>query len=312
MMLPRWLEAPALRTLALYLRRSPVEKGRWRLTQQVVPWAIRLAPQLGRRTVRTRYDFRMDLDLHDFICQMVWATGEFEKHTSDLLRALLVPGDTVLDVGANVGYFTLLAARAVGPTGQVHAFEPVPDTRAELDRNVALNQFRQVVVHPEALADADGEATIFLGPASQRGIAALRPLAEQSGKLSIRTACLDRLLSGVRPVALAKIDVEGAEYRVLQGMRGCLERDRPDLVVEICDEYLQGMGASAAAVADLLAERGYRMYGMDYDGLVPMNRWTPEAPALFNALFTQRATLPMTVLVKDRWHAAAQEGSPSA
>ncbi len=313
-MLAQWLEASALQTLACYLRRTHWEKGRWRLTQYAVPWATRTAPRLGRRVVRTRHDFRMDLDLRDFICQVVWATGEFEQHTSQLLHTLLGPGDTVIDVGANVGYFTLLAARAVGPAGRVHAFEPVPDTRADLVRNVELNAFRHVTIHAEALWDQEGEATIFLGPQDQKGISAMRPFEEQAGKLTIQTARLDRFLPELGRVRLVKIDVEGAEHRVLRGMEGCLRRDGPDLIVELCDEYFQAMGTSARAVCDHLTGLGYHMYGMDYDGLVPMAGHRLEPPRLFNALFSRRAELPGGVRRKERWHAPlpASEAAPSA
>lgn len=304
--MPQWLETPALRALALYLRRTRVEKGRWRLTQYALPWTLRMAARLGRRVVRTRWGFRMDLDLSDFICQVVWATGEFEQHTSHLMRALLTPGATMIDVGANVGYFSLLAAQAVGPSGKVHAYEPVPRTRADLERNVELNQFRQIVVHEEALWDRDGEAIIFLGPENQKGISAMRPFEEQAGQLTIRTARFDQFLPSLGPVQLIKIDVEGAEFRVLQGMQGCLERDRPDLIVELCDEYLQALGASASAVCEYLNGLGYRMYGMDYDGLVDLEQGPSAAPPLFNALFTQRGQLPDIVCVKREWHSAAE------
>lgn len=303
-MLSDWLETRTLPLLALYLRRSRLEKGRWRLTQYVLPRTSRLAPRLGRRVVRTRHGFRMDLDLSDFICQVVWATGEFEQHTTHLIRALLAPGDAVVDVGANVGYFTLLAAGAVGAAGRVDAFEPVPDVYTDLARNVRLNKLGQVVIHEEALWDCEGEATIWLGPAHEKGTSALRPFDGQAGQLTIRTTRLDQYLAELPPVRLIKIDVEGAEYRVLQGMDGCLRRDRPDLIVELCDEYLTALGASAAAVCELLRKHGYQMYGMDYDGLVPMTGWSPAAPSLFNGFFTQRERLPVGVVVKHEWHSS--------
>lgn len=301
-MLAEWLRTSTLRTLALYLRRTGWDKGRWRLSEYAVQRAIQIAPRLGRRVVRTRHGFRMDLNLRDFICQVVWATGEFEQHTTHLLLALLQPGDTVIDVGANVGYFTLLAGRAVGTSGKVHAFEPVPATRADLDRNVELNRLAQVIVHEEALSDATGEATIYLGPESKTGIAALRPFDEQAGRLTIRTARFDELVPDAHPVRIVKIDVEGAELRVLEGMRECLGRHHPDLIVEICDEYLREMNTSAEAVCELLDGHGYRMYGMDYDGLVPMNGCSTAAPPLFNAFFTRRDRLPAHIIVKSAWH----------
>jgi FkbM family methyltransferase len=198
----------------------------------------------------------------------------------------------VVDGGANVGYFTLLASRRVGPAGRVYAFEPVPLTRADLLTNLSLNRAANVSVRAEALAAAPGEATFFVGPADHRGTSSLRALTDSSERLTVRTARLDDLLPTGARVDMVKLDIEGAELLALQGMAGCLRRDRPDLVIEVTDAFLGGLGHSAAALADFLAAFGYRMYVIDHDGLRPVDGGRAARTPQFNALFTTRRVLP--------------------
>lgn len=164
----------ALALVTGYLRHTRFELGRWRLVPFAVAGMRRIGPRLGRRTVNTRYGFRMDLDLRDRFGQHVYATGEYEDSTSRVIAALLSPRDIVVDVGANVGYFTLLAASRVGAQGKVHAFEPIPSNQGEIRRNIELNGLSNVDVHPEALSDRDGDAPLHAGPAGHSGLSSLR------------------------------------------------------------------------------------------------------------------------------------------
>src|SRR5262249_11250838 len=156
----------------------------------------------------------------------------------------------------------------------------------ELLGNVALNRAANVVVRGEALADAPGEATFFLGPQNHRGTSSLRALPANSGEIRVRKARLDDLLPLGTRVHLVKIDVEGAEYLVLRGMEACLRRDQPDLIVEVTDEYLRGLGHSAEGLCEFLFGLGYRMYIIDHPGLRPVAAARDIPPGQYNALFT--------------------------
>jgi FkbM family methyltransferase len=254
---------------------------------------------MGRKTVATRHGFRMELDLGDWVDRHIYALGDYESTTSQLFRALLRPGQTVLDVGANIGYFTLLAARCVGPAGRVLAFEPVPAIRARLIRNVNMNGAGCVDVRAEALADKEGTERLFVGPREHSGISALRPLSSSSGCETVHVMRLDDMLRPDQPVNLVKIDVEGAESRVLRGMDRILDRWRPDLVVEVTDEYLRQFGDSAEALCCGMLDRGYRMHEARWDGLVPIPAWRDGLPEQFNALFTMKPELPPHLTTDD-------------
>ena len=219
---------------------------------------------------------------------MLYATGEYESETSRLVQRLLGPGQTMIDVGANIGYFSIVGARAVGAQGQVVAFEPVTAVRERLLANLRINGLTNVTVRDVALSASSGTAVFFTGPQDDTGLASLRPLAA-STQVTVVQARFDDLWDPSRPVALIKIDVEGAELAALEGMAGCLDRDSPDLIVEVTDEYLRALGASAASLVTFLADKGYAMYRIDHNALVPVDAaHLNQCPSQFNALFTKR------------------------
>ena len=277
-----------LSCLGAYLRHAPDHRGRWRL---IAP-AVALAPVLRSRTqpfvIRVRDGFRMRIDGSSQTGRMLYATGEYESETSRLVQRLLGPGQTMIDVGANIGYFSIVGARAVGTQGQVVAFEPVTAVRERLLANLRLNGLTNVTVRVEALSARSGTAVFFTGPQDDTGLASLRPLAA-STQVNVAQARFDDLWDASRPVALVKIDVEGAELAALEGMAGCLDRDSPDLIVEVTDDYLRAMDASAVSLVTFLADKGYAMYRIDHHALVPVDAaHLDQCPSQFNALFTKR------------------------
>jgi len=275
--------------IGAYLRHAPEHPGRWRLIEP----AVRLAPALkGVRNpfvIRVRDGFRMQIDGSSQTGRMLYATGEYETETSRLMQRLLKPGDTMIDVGANIGYFTRLASRAVGPTGRIVAFEPMQPVRERLLRNIALNGLTNVTVCDDALADASGESVFYAGPANDTGLASLRPLSD-STEVKVRRARLDDMWSASDRIALIKIDVEGAEMAAIRGMTACLVRDAPDLILEVTDDYLRAMGSSAEELVSHLRGLGYSMYRIAHEQLVaiPDSAALKSCPTQFNALFTKK------------------------
>ncbi len=284
-----------LDTLAAYTRTSRMEWLRWRLLQVAVPWSRKVYSQPRQRVVRTRRGFLLQIDQADWLGRHVYVTGEYEPETSDVMEALLRPGDTMVDIGANIGYFTLLAAQRVGASGSVHAFEPVNATRESLLANISLNHFKdRIQVHSEAVSNHSGELNFFVGPPDHRGTSSLRQLEHASETVTVPTAPLSELLPPDTSVQLVKIDVEGAEYSVLEGMRPLLESQHPHLILEMTDEYLRGMGHSAAMIRDELHNLGYHMYAIQANGLIPLRPEDPEPAAQYNALFSTDDSLAGT------------------
>ena len=174
--------------------------------------------------------------------------GTYEREQTALFERLLRPGHTVLDVGANVGYYTLLASVLVGDAGRVHAFEPEPRNAGFLRRHAAINRRGNVRVEQAAVSDRAGTARFDFGSGSGTGHLA------DAGALEVRTLRLDDYCAehGLAPDAL-KIDVEGAEVSVLEGARQTLERHRPVL-------FLSTHGAEVHAPSlAFLRGLGYRV-----------------------------------------------------
>jgi FkbM family methyltransferase len=199
----------------------------------------------------TVHGFQMGLDPLEYPDgAMVY--GTFEVATVRLLQHLLRAGDVVADVGANIGYHTLIMARLVGPSGKVYAFEPNPLSRTRLEANLSANNFSNVQVFGMALSDREGEASIFEAPASH-GEASLRPRGEDWQSTACRTARLDVALAEVECLNLIKIDVEGAETLVLRGAMETLHRLRPHIILEKNYEALATFGSDFAEIERILA-----------------------------------------------------------
>ena len=200
-------------------------------------------PLLGKEVV-IREGEAAGLRLRVDRASVMWATGRVELPVQRALAGLLAPGDVCFDVGANVGFYTLLAARIVGPEGRVVAFEPHPENVAALERNVQANGLSNVVVVPKAVSAASGEARLAGGDRATAHLDADR------GR-PVETVSLDEFVAAWPALAPAvvKIDVEGHELEVLEGARRTLEAGRPALV---CEQH-----GRAGAVVAALTPLGY-------------------------------------------------------
>ena len=175
-----------------------------------------------------QYEIRR-LFFHRQIRARRFSTDEKEY---DLLDTFLAPGDWALDIGANVGHYTMRMAELVGATGRVIAFEPVPTTFSLLAANVRLFAHSNVSLLNVAASDRTAAVGMQI-PRFSEGLANYYQahLTDDATDLAILTLPVDALRLPA-PVKLVKIDVEGHELPVLHGMRGTLERDHPLLIVE--------------------------------------------------------------------------------
>lgn len=295
----------AFEAASLAARRTPTERGRWRLAQFAAKAARQLTSPRGERRLRTRHGFRMAVNLSDWLGRHLYAVGEYEAATTHVIAALAEPGATVIDVGANAGYFTMLASQRVGSTGQVYAFEPVQINRLRVQENMLLNRTQNVILRSEAASSRKGVTTFFTGPVDHRGLSSLRPLSDASESFDVQTVRLDEVMPTDRRVSLVKIDVEGAEQHVLAGMLGIIRRDAPDVVLEVTNDFLQVMGHSAASLVGMMLAQGYVAYAIEHERLTPFNLSSIPGRQ-FNALFTQRDALPAELATLVRVERAAE------
>ena len=161
----------------------------------------------------------------------------------------LNPGDTVIDVGANIGLYTKAFSESVGAHGMVHALEPVPETFSYLSYNVNKLGLKNVLLHHIAAAATSGETRMSV-PRMDAGFTNIYEAhLDESGDVAVQACRLDDLFSELVP-ALIKIDVEGHEAQVLRGAEGLLRKCHPALAIEVTSPQPE----------KFLAELGYRRH----------------------------------------------------
>lgn len=191
-----------------------------------------------------------------------FARGTYERPIQQAIASHLMPGDTFFDIGANVGFFSLIAARCVGKDGRVYAFEPVPQNADAITRSAQLNGFDIIRVFPEAIAATTGRAELLL--ARHIGGAALASAEtppDMTGHLEVDVTTLDDAIvqRGLRPPTLIKLDVEGAELNAFRGMMETLRTHRPKIIYEVDDPTREGLDRKARLIAALLTSAGYAL-----------------------------------------------------
>lgn len=180
--------------------------------------------------------------------------GLLEVPVQEALARHLAPGGVLYDVGANVGFFSLLGARLAGPDGHVYAFEPVAESADAIAEHAALNGIDNVTVIAKAVSSRAGRANLQL--VDDRSWSKLEDYGEHPGAertVEVDTVAIDGL--GIDPPTIVKVDVEGAELAVLEGMSATIERHKPAVVCEL-------HGTHAGFVA-AMAAHGYRVIDLD-------------------------------------------------
>jgi FkbM family methyltransferase len=239
---------------------------------------------------------RMFLDAADSLSLSV--NGAYEPFETELLHSLVKPGDTVLDIGANIGYYTLILARLVGERGKVYAFEPDPTNYELLKRNIALNGYKNVVPVMKATSNKNGTLRLYLC----RDNKAMHRVYDSQycdGFIEIEAIRLDDYFAGrEEKIDFIKIDIEGAEYAALEGMATLLGKSRRAiLVTEYTPIAIKEFGIEPQEYLRLLMDFGFKFERIDeeHKRIEPtdMSRlvetYTPDKEYVINLLCTREA-----------------------
>ncbi len=232
-----------------------------------------------------------DLDFSDDIQKAIYL-NLYEWRDLRVVRRLIEPGQTVVDIGANVGFYTLQFARLVGAGGEVHAFEPVAANRERLARNVALNNFvARVAINPEAVSANSGSADLSTTPARNSGWARIG-----DGGTVVPTVAIDDYLDGkgIERVHFLKCDIEGHELAMLKGAARLLKAGRIDRVmIEYAGHSLNPRGHSVREYVDLFDDYGYRPRLLNLDRVASARSGVPAVDGdTYNLLFERTAIGP--------------------
>lgn len=251
-------------------RRNPVRAVAIRL-------ATKVAPYLGARKFRARLDgdLRIEAPYTSSPGKAIRYLGVSEPDTLATIRKLLVPGGVFVDVGAHIGEYALLGAKIMGPESSVYAFEPGQAIIPFLRKNVAGSPYaNQITIFPVAVSNAEGSADFNqdLDPGHSRLTPGEGAQVSQSVKKStVQVVQLDKVLASLDSAPhLVKIDVEGAEHQVIEGLTGLLEQGtstRPAIVFEYLPRTWDVFGNDITNTISLLDGFGYSVFSVTGDSL---------------------------------------------
>ena len=213
---------------------------------------------LGQRLSINPY--RSIIDLRLCVC------GIYEPDVTEYFISRLLPEMTVIDIGANIGYFTLLAADLVGPTGKVVCYEPNPTTFDQLQQNIALNPHTNIVSVQSALSDVAGKGRISVRRDSALNTFALT--ATEPG-IDVQMETIDGSLRNlsIHRCDLVKMDIEGAEFLAVQGMDETIARNpNIEFVIEVHPPQIEKLGGTVTEFLQFFVDRGFKLFGLGSSG----------------------------------------------
>jgi len=270
----QWIVDGLFVAMQWYVRRSPFRRGAGVFLR---PLRLLRKRRWPAPASRLRGGLQMEFE-ESLLGWVLVQRGEWEPDQTQAFLDRLRPGAVVLNVGANTGYYSLLAAAAVGPGGQVHAFEIQPDIVARLRRNVARNRLGEIVtVIPAGCYSAPGTACI-----EHRGDPGSARIQLDGSGTSVPLTTLDLHVAqrGLQRVDFILVDAEGADFEVLKGARDILRRFHPTVMIEA--HHLEAFGGSVDVVRAFMADYGYSVRALScaYSNDLLFQPRTPVTPAM--------------------------------
>lgn len=251
-----------------YVRRGPGTFGKAALAARWLDPHLREHPR--RRVVRARFGGLVAVDTQDLIQRYLYLFGVWEPHLTGWLRRRLRPGDGFVDVGANIGVFSVLAAQLVGDAGRVVAIEASPDVHRRLVGHGRLNARGNIRALNAAVSDGHRTLTFVLASSRNLGANSIVPYegpAESTFEIEARP--LPELLepAEIATARVIKIDVEGAEGSVVRGMAPMLAGLRPDaeISVEVAPERMARLGDRVDDLLTVMRDAGFHVYRLAND-----------------------------------------------
>jgi FkbM family methyltransferase len=194
--------------------------------------------------------------------------GTYELPIQNIFSQYLHQGDVFYDIGANVGFFSIIAARLVGNTGKVYAFEPGQGNANSIRHNARLNNFSQIEVIAKAVSDTPGEGELLLAKYSGgHALATADAPPDLAGKVTVELVTIDDLIAQnqIKPPNFVKVDIEGAELDALKGMTETIKQYKPIIIYEIDDGDRVAYQRKYQELESFLQSLGYQVNGVEED-----------------------------------------------
>lgn len=200
----------------------------------------------------------MYLNLDDFgLSKYLYLNGIREPECTKLMHQLLKPGMTIVEIGANIGYYALMEATHLGPTGKIYAIEPLPSNYDLLTKNVALNNYQDIIeLHHLAISDKTGTTTLYV---SDKHNLANMLNANADGAVEVPTQTLDEFMKDKHLPDLIRMDIEGYEYYILDGMKHTLQAcQNCTMFIEVHPYQMYEKGLDYTKPLQQLFDAGFR------------------------------------------------------
>jgi FkbM family methyltransferase len=256
----------ALHGFRAYLRYFPVARGKLAVWNSLARFFENASRPFTAQTV---FGAKMGGNTADFIAQHVFYFGIWEPCLTALISDCLHPGDVFVDVGANIGYFTLLASTLVGDTGSVIALEPSPGIHEQLLKNISMNGATNVRPLKVAAAATTGTVDLYLGDKTNQGETSQVRDGTERFVCSAPAKPLAEILRAdeISRIGAIKIDVEGAEWHVVQGMLAMLAGLRDDAVIalEYSPDRMRALGDDPYRLFDAFVDAGFQPHRLFND-----------------------------------------------
>ena len=204
----------------------------------------------------------INLKPHDHIQKTILWYGFYEKESILTWEKFVKKDSVVIDIGANIGYYTLVAA-GKAESGAVHSFEPISENFLALQNNIRLNNLTNVIANNSGVSDMELSAPFFISADDNIGMSGLKPAENFSGVSETKPIItLDNyaVKNNLQKIDLIKIDIEGNEMNALKGMTNILKKYKPILFIEVVNEHLIKFDTSADEVYSFLRSMGYEAY----------------------------------------------------
>lgn len=256
--------------LKTYARSFPLNKGKRRVVSSA--WKLLSFGEHQRETNLKGNDIKMSCDLTKDIQRQIYFFGGYEEELTQIWSDMSGESSTIFDVGANVGLYSLLAARKK-PTALVHAFEPTPALVEIIKTNLKLNGLQNVVLNMAAVGQAPGQAFLHRcagANQSNEGMNFVSQTGQDEFDVATEVVALDDYCQqrGITSIALLKMDIEGSEYNAILGCQTLLQNKAIGCIfMELVEWDANRSGNSTTDIKKLLWKHGYQMYSLEHGKL---------------------------------------------
>lgn len=239
-----------------------------------------IAPNSIERTLESKMipGHKMSLLIADRIQRRMFIKKSHEPETEFHMQNNFLKAKTFLDIGANVGYFTMMA-KAINPNMKIYSFEPNPNNVGQIKKNIQINDFSNIEVSSLCVSDAKGSVSFSVPPVNESGWGRITnnhlPL-ENFTTIRAEAISLDELDADnffkIESPLFVKMDVEGNEYRILKGATNFIKKYQPTFCIELNEPCLKDCGTSSKEIIHHMKELGYECYYIHHDKLIKTDR----------------------------------------